>query len=514
MSLPIAVQRLLRFATLALLVCLAAMQSQLAAADTESTNAEGDAGSNSRPPNVVIIFIDDMGYADINPFGAKGYRTPNLNRMAAEGRRFTDFVVSSAVCSASRSALLTGCYHRRVGISGALGPDSQIGLSPEETTIAEVCKSKGYATACFGKWHLGHHPKFLPTNQGFDQFVGIPYSNDMWPRHPAVLAAKERNPNAKSKYPPLPLIDGTEVVDNDLGPDDQAEFTKEFTSHAVEFIQRNADRPFFLYLPHPMVHVPLYASAEFRGQSGAGLFGDVVTEVDWSVGQILSTIKEIGAEENTLVIFTSDNGPWLSYGDHAGQAIPLREGKGTMFEGGYREPTIMWWRGKIPAGTECDKLCSTIDILPTVAKLIGAKLPERKIDGKDISELLFGDGSSPSPHDYFYCYYGGGQLQAIRNERFKLMFPHTYRTLKGHPGGVGGLPVAYSSAQIGPALFDLDQDVAEQHDVLADYPDVAKELRQAAAQAREELGDKLTDQKGSEIRPAGRLDASATRLEW
>ena len=499
--LPAARLRWLFGCLIATLVCVAA--------EIPTATAE-----NQSPPNVVVIFIDDMGYADINPFGATAYPTPNLNRMAAEGRRFTDFVVSTAVCSASRAALMTGSYHRRVGISGALGPQSNLGIHADETTLAEVCKSKGYATACFGKWHLGHHPKFLPTNHGFDEYFGIPYSNDMWPLHPAVIASRERDPNAESRFPPLPLIEGTTVVNANVQPQDQEQFTRQFTERAVDFIKRHADQPFFVYLPHPMVHVPLYVSDAFRGKSGAGLYGDVVMEVDWSVGQVLDAVEDIGAERNTLVIFTSDNGPWLSYGDHGGQATPLREGKGTMFEGGYREPTIMWWKDKIPAGTECDKLCSTIDILPTVAHLIGAELPEHRIDGKDIRPLIFGEENAESPHDYFYCYYSGGELQAIRNSRFKLMFPHTYRTLKGHPGGTGGRPVPYQSAEIGPALFDLQEDVSELVNVIDEHPEVVADLRRAAEIAREDLGDKLTGRQGKGIREPGRMEPGDQRLTW
>lgn len=469
------------------------------------------------PPNVVVIFMDDMGYADINPFGATGYETPNLNRMAAEGRRFTDFVVSSAVCSASRSALLTGCYHTRIGIRGALGPKSDIGLNSAETTLAELCRSQGYATAIFGKWHLGHHPKFLPTAHGFDQYYGIPYSNDMWPLHPNSVAKRAKDPNAKINWAALPMIEasttnGWSIANKDIQPEDQEQMTKEFTERAVKFIKGNTDRPFFLYLPHPMVHVPLYASEAFRGKSGRGIFADVMMEIDWSVGQVLRAVEDIGAERNTLVVFTSDNGPWLSYGTHAGQATPLREGKGTMFEGGYREPTIMWWKGKIPAGTECDQLCSTIDLLPTVAKLINAELPNHKIDGKDIRPLMFGEEGAKSPHEAFYCYYGGGQLQAVRNDRFKLVFPHRYRTTNGHPGGTGGLPIPYQQANIGLSLFDLDADVSETKNVIEEHPDVVQRLQAAAERGREDLGDKLTNRKGRGIRQAGRLGANDERL--
>jgi arylsulfatase A-like enzyme len=477
---------------------------------------------DSPPPNVVVIFIDDMGYADINPFADNPYTTPNLNRMAAEGKRFTDFVVSSAVCSASRAALLTGCYHRRVGIQGALGPKSTIGIHADELTIAELCQSRGYATAVFGKWHLGHDPKFLPIHHGFDQYYGIPYSNDMWPLHPASVAQRERNPDAKIAWPALPMIHatkdaGVKIVNEDVQPEDQEQMTREFTQRAVQFIRQNAERPFFLYLPHPMVHVPLYASEKFRGKSGQGIFGDVVMEVDWSVGQILDTIEDIGVERNTLVVFTSDNGPWLSYGTHSGKATPLREGKGTMFEGGYREPTIMWWKGKIPAGTSCDRLCSTIDLLPTVAKLIGGTLPDHPIDGKDIRDLMFGPPDAPSPHDAFYCYYKGGELQAVRNDRFKLVFPHKYRTLNGHPGGSGGRPIAYQQGQIQTlTLYDLDHDVSEQKNVLSEFPEVVEQLQAAAERAREDLGDKLTGRPGRGIRPAGRIAENDERLplDW
>ena len=320
-------------------------------------------------PNVVVIFIDDMGYADIGPFGAMAYQTPNLDRMAREGRRFTDFHVSSAVCSASRSALITGCYHERVGFSGALGPGATIGLSANEMTLAEVCKQKNYATTCIGKWHLGHHPKFLPTNHGFDSYYGLPYSNDMWPNHPEELAQRAAGQQVKSGYPPLPLVENTKIIDAEVTGVDQTQLTTNYTERAVAFIRQHRSEPFLVYLPHSMVHVPLYVSSKFAGKSGAGLFGDVVMEVDWSVGQILDTLKEVGVDEKTLVIFTTDNGPWLSYGDHAGSATPHREGKGTAWEGGIRVPTLMRWPTKIPAGTTCDELACTVDILPTVAAM-------------------------------------------------------------------------------------------------------------------------------------------------
>lgn len=467
-------------------------------------------------PNIVIIFVDDMGYGDINSFASNRYATPNLDRMANEGRKFTDFVVSSAVCSASRAALMTGCYHRRVGISGALGPSSNIGINESETTIAELCKSKGYATACFGKWHLGHHAKFLPNRHGFDHYFGLPYSNDMWPLHPENVLKLRRNPNAKSNWPPLPLLEvhGNEnhqVVNADVQPKDQEQLTRQYTEHATRFIRDNRERPFFLYLPHSMVHVPLYVSDPFRGQSGAGLFGDVVMEVDWSVGQILDTLDNAGLSDNTLVVFSSDNGPWLSYGDHAGHAGPLREGKGTVFEGGYRVPTLMRWTGKdsgtpkIPADTQCDKLCSTIDLLPTIAALVGAELPNCVIDGHDIQPLMIGNDDAKSPHDYFYCYYEQASLQAVRTERWKLHLPHDYRTLSGRKGGTDGMPAAYDTASIGLSLFDLDNDIGESKNVASEHPEIVAELTAAADRARIELGDANPLVAGKGVRPAGKL---------
>ena len=471
------------------------------------------AGAN-RLPNVVVIFIDDMGYADIGPFGAEGYQTPNLDRLAREGMRFTDFVVSSAVCSASRSGLMTGCYHRRIGIAGALGPRATIGINSSETTLAEICKQKNYATAIFGKWHLGHHPKFLPLAHGFDEYFGLPYSNDMWPLHPAYVHLSPQNAKRKRGFPNLPLIEGNRVVNAKVTGKEQAMLTTWYTEHAVDFIRRNKDRPFLLYVPHSMVHVPLFVSDKFKGKSKRGLFGDVVMEVDWSVGQIMATIQDEGLDNNTLVVFTSDNGPWLSYGDHAGSAGPLREGKGTEFEGGIREPTIMRWPGHIPAGAVCDELASTIDILPTVAAMIDAKLPAHKIDGKDIRPLMFAEPGAKSPHDVFYCYYAGGQLRAVRDRRWKLHFPHSYRTLAGKPGGTGGTPVPYHQAKIGLSLFDLKHDVGETTNVADKHPDVVTRLERLAEQARDDLGDRLTGRKGSGIRPPGRLEPGDKRLVW
>ncbi len=464
-------------------------------------------------PNVVVIYIDDMGYADIGPFGATAYQTPNLDRMAREGRRFTDFHVSSAVCSASRSALMTGCYHERVGFFGALGPSSNIGISAGEVTLAEICKQKNYATACFGKWHLGHHPKFLPTNHGFDTYYGLPYSNDMWPNHPEELAKIAAGKTVKSGYPPLPMVENTHIVDPEVTGEEQTQLTTNYTTRAVDFIRQHRSEPFLVYLPHSMVHVPLYVSSKFAGKSGAGLFGDVVMEVDWSVGQILDTLKDVGVDERTLVVFTTDNGPWLSYGDHAGSAVPHREGKGTAWEGGIRVPTLMRWPTKIPAGTTCDELACTVDILPTVAAMIGAELPKHKIDGHNILSLMTEGTEAKSPHETMPCYYANDELQAIRDSRWKLVLPHQYRTLGGKSGGKGGIPAKYETKPVGLELYDMKNDRSETKNVAQDHPEVVARLQAAAEGWRNELGDKLTDRKGAGIRPHAELTENDARLK-
>ncbi|MBL9077343.1 MAG: sulfatase [Planctomycetes bacterium] len=465
------------------------------------------------PPNLVVILVDDLGWADIGPFGGE-IPTPNLDRLAAQGMKFTDFAVSSPVCSASRAALLTGCYHRRVGIGGALGPDAEIGLGDGELTLAELCRQRGYATACFGKWHLGHHPRFLPLQHGFDEYFGLPYSNDMWPLHPAYANLPDAAAARKRGYPPLPLVEGNRVVDAEVTAADQAQLTQWYTDRAVSFVERHRDRPFFLYLPHSMVHVPLFASHEFHGKSGHGRFGDVVMEIDWSVGRVLDALDRLDLAERTLVVFTSDNGPWLGYGEHAGSAGPLREGKGTTFEGGIRAPTLVRWPGHVPAGAVCSEFAATIDLLPTFARLIGAELPAHRIDGRDITPLLFGAPDAKSPHEAFYCYYDGGQLQAVRDARWKLHFAHRYATLGDRAGGKGGAPAPYANARIERSLFDLHADPGETTDVAAEHPDVVARLQRLAQAAREDLGDTLTPTEGKGIRPAGRLGASDERLRW
>jgi arylsulfatase A len=442
-----------------------------------------------RPPNFVIVYADDLGYGDLGCYGAKKIRTPNLDRMAKEGVRFTDFYVAQAVCSASRTALLTGCYPNRLGILGALNPMSQHGISDREQTIADVLKPKGYATGIFGKWHLGHHPPFLPTRHGFDVYFGLPYSNDMLP--------KPSNP----KYPALPLIEGNKTIATNP---DQDQLTTRYTERAVRFIADNKDRLFFLYVPHTMPHVPLGVSAKFRGKSEQGVYGDVVEELDWSVGQILAALKEQGLEERTLVIFTSDNGPWLSYGNHGGSAGPLREGKGTSWEGGVREPCLMRWPGHIPAGHVCREPAMTIDILPTLARLAGAELPKLPIDGKDVWPLIAGKPGARSPQEAYYFYWDR-ELQAVRSGQWKLHFPHAYRTLGDRPGGRDGKPAEYKQARTELALFDLEKDPGETTNVADQHPDVVERLKKLAEKAREDLGDSATKQKGKGVRPAGHL---------
>jgi len=432
-------------------------------------------------PNFVIIFADDQGYQDVGCFNAPLIETPNLDRMAGEGVKFTDFYSAAPSCTPSRAALMTGCYPQRVSLPNVIGPNAPIGINSDEVTIAELLKAQGYATACYGKWHLGDHPKFLPTRHGFDDYFGLPYSNDMWPRHPTT-----------ESFPDLPLIEAERVVE--LNPD-QTQLTRWYTERAVAFIEKNKDRPFFLYVPHNMPHVPLHVSDRFKGKSKQGLYGDVIMEIDWCVGEILSALRRFGLDRNTLVVYSSDNGPWLSYGDHAGSAKPLREGKGTTFDGGQREPTIMWWPGKIPAGTVCREVGAMFDLLPTFAGLAGGELPtDRAIDGKNIWPVISAQPGAKSPHDAFF-FYRGRELQGVRSGKWKLHLPHAYRSL-AEPGS-GGQPGRYVQKRIGRALFDLERDIGEQHDVSADRPDIVRRLEGIAREFDREL--KAT------ARPAGRV---------
>lgn len=455
------------------------------------------------PPNIVLIFMDDMGYGDLSVYGALNYRTPNIDRLAAEGMRFTNFLSAQAVCSASRAALLTGCYPNRLGISGALFPGAKTGLSPDEMTIAEMLKQQNYATGIFGKWHLGDAAPFMPLRQGFDEYLGIPYSNDMWPvNYDGTPAKPESN---KYQFPPLPLIKGDRVIDTIRNLDDQSTITGRLTDAAISFIKKNKKRPFFAYIPHPMPHVPINASPAFRGKSKQGLYGDMIQEVDHHVGRIMQTLQEEGLDKNTLVIFTSDNGPWLNFGNHAGSSGGLREGKGTSFEGGHRVPCIMRWKGKVPAGVVANQLASTIDILPTLAAFTGASLPEKAIDGVDLSELLKGN-MELSPREHFLYYYRRNSLEAVRKGNWKLVFQHPSRSYLGKSPGFDGFPgPSPENVIMYEALYDLRRDPGEQYDVKAHYPQVMQELRALAEEARKELGDDIQNRKGAHVRPPGML---------
>jgi arylsulfatase A len=460
--------------------------------------------AEAKGPNVVLIFVDDQGYGDLGCYGGKVAATPNLDRLAAQGRRFTSFHVPQPVCSASRAGLLTGCYPSRVGIHGALRADSRTGLAEEEVTLAEMLKSAGYDTGMAGKWHLGRPKRFLPTHQGFDEYFGLPYSNDMWPANPQ---------NKQADYPRLPLIEGDDVVDPEVTPVDQETLTRRYTERAVAFLDRHkgGDRPFFFYLAHSMPHVPLSTDPTFRGRSGHGPYGDVLMEIDWSVGRVMDALDRNGQSENTLLIYTSDNGPWLVYGDHGGSAGPFREGKGTCWEGGVRVPFIARWPGKIPAGTVSDDFLMTIDLAPTIARLAGARLPEHPIDGLDVWPLLSGQPGATNPHDAYLFYYGQNELQAIAggDGRWKLQLPHTYQTLAGRPPGRDGKPARYEPKAITePQLYDLKADPGETQDLAVDQPEVVHHLLDLAERARAELGDSLLDRVGKGLRPAAEEPAS------
>lgn len=460
----------------------------------------GRGGPSRRPPNVVLVFTDDQGYGDVGVYGARGFSTPHLDRLASEGMRLTDFYASQAVCSASRASLLTGCYAERISIQGALSPGAEIGLNPQEETIAEILRREGYATAIFGKWHLGDHPEFLPLRHGFDEYLGIPYSNDMWPIGYDGRLATE---GAKANHPFLPLVEGDQVVERLDEPSDQDRLTTLYTQRAVRFIDEHAAEPFFLYLAHSMPHVPLGVSERYRGSSEQGKYGDVIQEIDWSVGQVLEALDRNGLNRDTLVIFTSDNGPWLNFGNHAGSTGGLREGKGTAFEGGPRVPAIFRWPGRIEAGSIFGGMASTLDILPTLAAIVGAKLPERPIDGVSLASVLEGE-TDTSPRNVFFYYYMG-ELRAVREGKWKRVYEHRTRSYEGVEPGRDGLPGSYAFPVVPAALYDLEADPAETTDLSPRYRQVVDRLDALAEDAREALGDRLTGRRGSEVRPPGRL---------
>jgi len=432
-------------------------------------------------PNFIVVYIDDMGYSDIGAFGATKQRTPVLDRMADEGMRLTDFYSTCSVCTPSRSSLMTGCYPRRVNMHVdeknlcVLFPAARKGLHPDEVTIADLLKQQGYATACIGKWHLGDHPDFLPTSQGFDSYYGIPYSNDM-----------------HRKPVPLPLVRNETVIE---APVKQDTLTARYTDEAVKFITANKHKPFFLYLPHTAVHLPLFPGAEFKGRSQNGPYGDWVEEIDWSMGRLFDTLRAAGIDENTLVLISSDNGS-----QKPGSNGPLRGGKGRTDEGGMRVPCIVRWPGKIPAGTTSREITSTIDLLPTFAHLASTTPPQdRIIDGRNIWPILSGQPGAKSPHEAFY-YYQMDQLHAVRSGRWKLFVAMESKKRNwGKPEGETDLQ-----------LFDLHADIHEDNNLAAENPDVVERLLAHAARARHDLGD--MQHKGTGQRPAGWADAPSPRL--
>ena len=427
------------------------------------------AGQPSKP-NFVIIFLDDSGWADFRPFDEPAYATPNVAQLAAEGCAFHNFYVPQAVCSASRAALMTGCYPGRTKVFGAHPPKAK-GLDPKFATLGEVLQKAGYKTAVFGKWHLGDQPETRPPARGFDESCGLMYSNDMWEFHP-------ENPEYWGQWP-LWYWENDSVAIERVTDKEQAQLTTWYTEHAVDFINRHKNEQFFLYVPHSMPHVPLFVSDKFKDKSGAGLYGDVMMEIDWSVGQIMQALKDNGLEENTMVMFTSDNGPWISYGNHAG-ATPFREAKGTTFDGGTRSACIIKYPTKIAANTTSETAFCTIDMLPTICSLAGAELPENEIDGTNVWNLITGEPDAANPHEY-YAFSNGSDFQAVisGDGRWKLHLPHNYRTLAWP--GMDGEAGKYEQKQIDLSLFDMQNDPYEQNNVIDEYPEIAAKLQELAA---------------------------------
>lgn len=451
-------------------------------------------GVASNHTNIIIINLDDAGYGDFSYNGAYGYKTPNIDRMAAEGVRFTHFLAGQPISGASRAGLLTGCYPNRIGFAGAPGPDSDYGIHPDEMTMGELLKQKGYSTAIYGKWHLGDARQFLPLQNGFDEYYGLPYSNDMWPFHPQQ--------GEVFNFPDLPTYNGNEVVGYNT---DQSQFTTDYTTRTVDFIKKNKHKPFFIYLAHSMPHVPLAVSDKFKGKSEQGLYGDVMMELDWSVGEVLKALREQGLEENTLIVLTSDNGPWTNYGNHAGSAGGLREAKATTFDGGNRIPCVMYWKGVIQPGTSCNKLASNIDLFPTLADISGAPLPQRKIDGVSLLPLIKGEKDA-NPRESFVYYYNKNDLEAVTDGMFKLVFPHKYVTYGAYVPGNDGQPGNLTNLELKKAeMYDLRRDPGERYDVITQYPEEAARLMKIADEMRKDLGDNLTRTKGTGRRDPGKL---------
>ena len=443
-------------------------------------------------PNFIVILADDMGYGDVGPFGSTKNRTPNLDRMAKEGLKMTSFY-GAPVCTPSRAQLITGCYAKRVSLPDVLFPAEAIGLSSKEHTLAELLKAQGYATMAIGKWHLGDHPDFLPTRHGFDRYFGLPYSNDMGGPTNAAKAASRAS--ATKIRPPLPLVRDANVLET-VTDEGQNRLTERYTEEAIQFIRENKGRPFFLYMPHTAVHVPLHPGDKFRGASANGRYGDWVEEVDWSVGRVMDTVRELGLSGRTLVFFTSDNGPWLTQGTNGGVATPLRGGKAGTFEGGVREPTIAWWPGKVPVGASVDAMAANYDLLPTLVKLAGGEVPkDNKIDGRDISPILLGQ-TRESPHLAHY-YFDGNRLQAVRSGPWKLAVARQAEHT--------GKPEPDADKPFTQTLYNLDSDIGERTNVAAQNPEVVQKLLKLVADMNADLG---TNKAGPGVRPPGRVTNS------
>ncbi len=416
-------------------------------------------------PNIVIVFLDDSGWADFEPFGKVHLNTPNVTQLASEGCAYQNFYVPQAICSASRSALMTGCFPGRTKVFGAHGPNAR-GLETTFATMGEVFGSAGYATAVFGKWHCGDQPETRPQARGFDETCGLMYSNDMWKYHP-------ENPEYWGRFP-LQFWENGEVTIEEVSHEDQKHLTKWYTEHAVDFINRHTDQPFLVYVPHSMPHVPIFCSDEFDGKSGKGLYADVMLELDWSVGEINKALKKNGLDKNTIIIMTSDNGPWVSYGNHAGDT-PFREAKGTSFDGGVRSACIIKYPGQIEAGTTSISTFSSIDLLPTLCHLAGVPLPGNEIDGRNAWGLIQGKTDAENLRDY-YAFSNGNRFEGVMSGdgKWKLHLPHPYRTLE--EAANDGMAGKYVQEAIDTALFDMENDKYESTNVLGEYPAIAREL--------------------------------------
>jgi len=446
---------------------------------------------NNNSPNIVFILTDDLGYGDLSSYGSKTIESINIDKIAREGVKLTSYYAAQPVCSASRAAILTGIYPNRIGIHNAFGPNSNSGINQDEYTLAEMLKENGYATGIFGKWHLGSKKEFFPTNHGFDQFYGILYSNDMWRWHPEYPEG----------FPEDLLLYENETPIKEIT--DQSNLTKDITSESIRFIEENKNSPFFLYIAHPQPHVPLFVSKDFEDITGNGLYADVITEIDYSVGRIINSLEENGLTENTIVVFTSDNGPWLSYGDHSGSSGIYREGKGTTWEGGVRVPSIIKFPNRLKPRI-IDEPVMGIDWMPTFASITGSKLSDNIIDGKNIWPLLSGK-TIKSPHEKLYFYYRVNELHSIRMDDWKIHFARTYRSLNGKEGGVDGIPVKYDMNLLeNNELYNLVEDPKEKNNVYDEFPEVASKLEELGRKARIELGDNITGIKGKGNREDGK----------